>query len=128
MERIKAFFVGDRTPAYSDKLPTQLLLTCRTLVGGYLYYITYGIRDGIVNPESQKMQIALIVAAIVFLIFGFIFMYASLRNLVIGRYVGGKLDLGDRPSGVADEDEAIVGAISGTEDEPELVVEETEEE
>ena len=98
MSKIKAFFMGDRTPEYSDKLPTQLLLTCRTLVGGYLYYIAYGLIDGIVNPESSKMQIALIAAVVVFLIFGFIFMYASLRNLVLGRYVGGKLDLGDRPS------------------------------
>ena len=119
MERIKAFFMGNRTPEYSDKLPTQLLLTCRTLVGGYLYYITYGIKDGILNPESQKMQLALIVAAIVFLVFGFIFMYASLRNLVIGRYVGGKLDLGDRPSGVVDEE--------ASEEKSELVVEEAKE-
>jgi len=116
MDKIKAFFTGDKTPEYSDKLPTQLLLTCRTLVGGYLYYIAYGLKDGIMNPESQKMQMALIAAVIVFLVFGFLFMYASLRNLVLGRYVGGKLDLGERPS--AEEN------ISGAE---EVVTEEIEE-
>lgn len=95
MDKIKQFFLGDREPAYSDKLPTQVLLTCRALVGGYLIYLAMGLTDGIKNPKDTKTLILLIVAVIVFVVFGFFFLYISLRNLIIGRYVGGKLDLGE---------------------------------
>lgn len=98
MDVIKKFFLGNREPAYSDKLPTQLLLGCRALVGGYLYYTIAGLKDGILNPESQRMQIFLIAAAVLFAVFGGLLLYDSLRNFAIGRYVGGKLDLGEKPS------------------------------
>jgi len=102
MEKLKKFFLGDREPAYSNKLPNQLLLSCRALVGGYLYYLAYGLIDGVKTAETTNMRIILIVAIIVFAVFGFIFLYASMRNLIIGRYVGGKLDLGESPNNSLD--------------------------
>lgn len=107
MDKIKQFFLGNRELAYSDKLPNQLLLTCRTLVGGYLFYLAYELKDSVKNGD-EKMRVILIVAIVVFAVFGALFLYDSLRNLIIGRYVGGKLDLGERPEnyldGKTDED------------------------
>ena len=102
MDKIKLFIFGNREPAYTNKLPTQLLLTCRALVGGYLFYLGYGLIDGIKTAETDKMRIILVVALIVFIIFGGLFLYDSVRNLVIGRYAGGKLDLGENPENSLD--------------------------
>jgi len=109
MDKIKEFIYGKREPAYTDKLPNQLLLTCRTLVGGYLFYLAYGLKDSIISPETEiKMRVIYIIVVIVFALFGAAFIYDSVRNLMIGRYVGGKLDLGERPEnyldGKTDED------------------------
>lgn len=95
MGKIKEFFLGNREPAYSNKLPNQLLLTCRALVGGYLIYLAKELLDGINSPDNGSSGVVIIAAIIIFIICGFIFLYASVRNFVIGRYVGGKLDLGE---------------------------------
>lgn len=132
MEKIKLFILGNREPAYSDKLPSQLILTCRALVGGYLIYLAKGLADGLNKSENEKMLPALIIAGVVFVIFGFYFFYVSVRNLVIGRYVGGKLDLGDNPETTLDgrdaddfddvitEDEALEEVVSEQSDDENL--------
>lgn len=106
MDKIKEFFLGNREPAYSNKLPNQLLLTCRALVGGYVIYLAMGLIDGLKDSESEKMVIISTVAIVVFVICGGLFLYDSLRNLVIGRYVGGKLDLGENPEVTLDGKDA----------------------
>jgi len=109
MEIIKKFFIGDRTPAYTNKLPTQILLMCRAIVGGYLLYNDYTIIGNLLHPiegqEKSGLELwTFIIFAIIFAIFGFVLVYATLINYMIGRYVGGKLDLGDEPSGDKDSD------------------------
>lgn len=102
MDKLKLFILGNREPAYSNKLSTQLLLSCRALVGGYLLYLGYGLIEGIQTAETSKMRTIIIVAIIAFFAFGGLFFYDNVRNLMIGRYVGGKLDLGDNPNNALD--------------------------
>lgn len=129
MDKIKEFFLGNREPAYSNKLPNQLLLTCRALVGGYLIYLAKGLIDELKNAESEKMVIISTVAIVIFVICGGLFLYDSLRNLIIGRYVGGKLDLGENPEVTLDGKDAEDFDDIVTEDEAieEYAAEEAEE-
>ena len=98
MDKIKKFIYGNREPAYSDRLPTQLLLICRALVGGYVIYLASGVVQGLSNTKSTKEFALFLGAVIIFVVFGVIFIFDSARNYYIGRYVGGKLDLGEKPS------------------------------
>lgn len=125
MDKIKEFFIGNRTPAYTDKLPTKLLLGCRAIVGGYLAYTVYGLMESYMNPEITEDKTYLIVFSVIFSIAAFILLYMSARDFMIGRYMGGSLDLGERPEGEETEEEvveeaeeeAVVDAISGIEEE-----------
>lgn len=129
MEKIKKFFLGDREPAYSNKLPNQMVLSCRALVGGYLLYLSKGLADDIIKKASEKMPVLLAASTAVFALVGAVLLYDCIRNFVIGRYVGGKLDLGENPEVTLDgkdaedfdeiitEDEALEESVTGEEDE-----------
>lgn len=103
----KTFFMGDRTPAYSNKLPGQFVLTARLIVGGYVLYLAYGLKDAVINAENSFKAGGFLIAIICFVICGGYFTYASLRDYVIGRFVGGKLDLGDEPEDDIKNNEVI---------------------
>jgi len=94
---LNKFFTGDRTPTYKEKLSTQLALTCRVIVGGYLLYLAYGLKDSVMNAEYAFRSIMFLIALLLFALAGAYFTYTSARDLLIGRYVGGKLDLGEEP-------------------------------
>lgn len=97
MEKIKEFIFGNREPAYSNRLPTQILLAIRVLVGGYILYLAKGLLDGRKDAESFRMLVIVTIAIVVFCVFGVLLIYDAARNYIIGRYVGGKLDLGEMP-------------------------------
>lgn len=125
MDKIKLFIFGNREPAYTNKLPNQISLGCRAIVGAYLLYLAKGLLDGLSTSESANMRIIVIVAMTLFTVCGVIFLYDALRNYVIGRYPGGKLDLGEDPDNFLDgkdsedyddvitEDEALEEYASG---------------
>ena len=127
VDKIKLFFLGNREPAYTDKLPNQISLGCRAIVGAYLLYLAKGLVDGYKTSSSSNMQIIVLAAIILFSICGAAFLYDGLRNYVIGRYPGGKLDLGESPENFLDgtdsddyddvvtEDEALEEYASGKE-------------
>lgn len=93
MDKVIQFFLGNREPAHKDKLGTQLSLMARLLVGGYVFYLGYGLRDAVSTADGMGKAILFICIIAVFSIAGGILAYISLRDLIIGRYVGGKLDL-----------------------------------
>lgn len=125
MDKIKLFIFGNREPAYTNKLPNQIALGCRAVVGAYLIYLAKGLKDGFKTAASTNMRIIILVAMILFAVCGGIFLYDALRNYVIGRYPGGKLDLGEDPDNFLDgkdaedyddvitEDEALEEYASG---------------
>ena len=110
MEKIKLFIFGNREPAYTNKLPNQLSLGCRAVVGAYLIYLAKGlIKDLAKNttaPYSTNMKAILIAAIVIFIVSGALLLYDALRNFVIGRYPGGKLDLGENPDNALDAKDA----------------------
>lgn len=110
MEKIKLFIFGNREPAYTNKLPNQLSLGCRAIVGVYLIYLAKGlIKDLAKNttaPYSTNMKAILIAAIVIFIVSGALLLYDALRNFVIGRYPGGKLDLGENPDNALDAKDA----------------------
>lgn len=93
MDKIKKFFLGNREMANSDKLPTQLALMARALVGGYVVYLGKGLVDAVKTADTVAKQYLFAFIVVVFCLFGGILLYVSLRDLVIGRHVEGKLDL-----------------------------------
>ncbi|MDO4188927.1 MAG: hypothetical protein Q4D29_08030 [Lachnospiraceae bacterium] len=102
MEKIKLFIFGNREPAYTNKLPNQLSLGCRAIVGAYLLYLAKGLVDDFSTVKTSNMQIIITIAIVLFSVCGFLFLYDALRNYVIGRYPGGKLDLGENPDNALD--------------------------
>lgn len=94
---LNKFLKGDRTPVYSDNLTNQLALTCRLIVGGYLLYLAYGLVESAINADEMFRLVMFAAAIVCFVLAGGYFAYSSARDLLIGRYVGGKLDLGERP-------------------------------
>lgn len=102
MEKIKLFIFGNREPAYTNKLPNQLALGCRAIVGAYLLYLAKGLINDFNTSNSSNMQMIMIGAIILFSVCGFLFLYDAIRNYVIGRYPGGKLDLGESPDNFLD--------------------------
>ncbi len=67
--------------------PTQMLLTIRALVGGYLLYLTYGL----ITSEDAKSPM-IYVAIAVFLIAGILLIAFSIKRYIKGEYEGGKSD------------------------------------
>ena len=102
MEKIKLFIFGNKEPAYTNKLPNQLSLGCRAIVGAYLIYLAKGLIDDYKTSNPSNMQIIVTIAIVLFIVCGFLFLYDALRNFVIGRYPGGKLDLGENPDNFLD--------------------------
>ena len=116
MNKIKEFFLGNRTPAYANRLANQFSLTCRVLVGGYVAYLGMGLRDAIKNAETATNRIVFIAALVFFTVVGALLVYCAVRDLIIGRYVGGKLDLGDEEEDIFEEpDDKIDGEIDAIE-------------
>lgn len=106
MEKIKLFIFGNREPVYTNKLPNQLALGCRAIVGAYLIYLAKGLLKDYAKSSSTNMRVIVILAIVLFTVCGFIFLYDALRNFVIGRYPGGKLDLGENPDNALDAKDA----------------------
>lgn len=102
MEKVIQFFTGDKTPVHTDKLRTQLAIIARILVGGYVVYLGYGLKDAVKNAMATGEGVWFIVAFIVFIVAGGLLCYSGLRDYAIGRYVGGKLDLGSENEEVVD--------------------------
>jgi len=72
-------------------LPTQGILICRILVGGYLAYLSNSLYKE--RVESSMSPVALWSFIIVFTLIGLYLIVASAINLVKGRYKGGPLDV-----------------------------------
>lgn len=71
----------------SKYLNTQVVLTIRVIVGGYLVYIAYGLFT------SETRTLPLTFAAVFFAIVGAVIAVWSLKHLVLGEYQGGKADV-----------------------------------
>lgn len=106
MEKIKLFIFGNREPAYTNKLPNQLSLGCRAIVGAYLIYLAKGLIKDFNSASSSAIPAIMIAAIVLFVVCGFLFLYDALRNFAIGRYPGGKLDLGENPDNSLDAKDA----------------------
>lgn len=111
MNFLKLLFFGDRTPAYSNELPAQFRLMARLIVGAYVLYLAYGLKDAVKNAENSFKAGGFTIAIVCFAICGGYLLYTSLRDYAIGRYVGGKLDLGENPADITADDEAIASNV-----------------
>ena len=67
--------------------PTQLSLTIRVIVGGYVLYNMYGILK-----TFSEHDLWLNILAVVLSVVGLVLIVLSLKNLVKGEYEGGKAD------------------------------------
>lgn len=76
----------------NSNLPNQTGLTIRVIVAGYLVYLGYSI----ITSGDEKSWL-LWASAVFFCIFGVVFCLLSLKDLVTGRYQGGKLDPEENP-------------------------------
>lgn len=76
----------------TDKnLPSQISLTARVLVGGYLLYISYSLADSFINgQDAHKYMLGAFI--VFFTIAGMLLIIFSGRDLVRGKYVNGKMD------------------------------------
>lgn len=114
MDKIKEFFLGNREMAKTEKLQTQLVLMARLLVGGYVVYLGKGLVDAVKTADTPAKQALFALVVTVFCVVGGILVYISIRDLAIGRYVGGKLDIGESE----DEDSVVdVDKIDSTNEE-----------
>ena len=72
-------------------LPSQLSLTARVLVGGYLLYISYSLMDSFINSQdAHKYMLGAFI--VLFVIAGILLIIFSGRDLVRGKYINGKMD------------------------------------
>lgn len=75
----------------TNQLPTKAMLVIRILVGIYLYYLVFQLRNAFVPPIATE-NIPIIIASVAFVIFGAIVIIFSIRDLSSGRFQGGALD------------------------------------
>lgn len=89
-------------------MPTKLMLTIRLVIGVYLFYLVYDIRDSIFSSEGNLF---FIIIAILFIVCGGIIVVFSAKDLLSGRYLGGPLDpdrdASDTESGADTVEDAI---------------------
>lgn len=84
---------GNRKPR---GLTTKTMLICRIAVGGYLLYLSYGLISDMTKKSSQVSRgeyIAFLIAALLFVAVGILFIFRSLRSLRKGEYIGGEADI-----------------------------------
>ncbi len=81
----------DQTQKKSVKLPTKVTLTIRVLVGGYLLYTAYSLREAIQTSVGRE-HIFFLLFTVLFVLCGVFLVLHSGRELLRGRYVGGALD------------------------------------
>lgn len=80
----------------TSKLPTQLTLTVRALVGGYLLYTDYQLIGSLTNPDNTPQnKVFFGVAMFVFLVVGVFLLGLSAKYYKEGRYQGGAMDAGE---------------------------------
>lgn len=76
-------------------LTTKTMLICRIAVGGYLIYLSYGLISDMMKKSAQVSQgeyIAFVIAALLFVVVGILFIFQSLQSLRKGEYQGGEAD------------------------------------
>lgn len=74
------------------RLPTQFMLLAKALIGGYLIYMAWQLFQNILGgKESQPVFLGCFL--ILFAIAGAGIMVSSLKDLLQGRYAGGRLDV-----------------------------------
>ena len=104
----------------TSKLPTQLTLTVRALVGGYLLYTDYQLIGSLTNPDNTPQnKVFFGVAMLVFLVVGVFLLGLSAKYYKEGRYQGGAMDAGEDDENIS----TIDGEEKKSEDTPEIVVE-----
>ena len=67
--------------------PTQVVLTIRTIVGGYLVYLAYQI-----ITSGSKISAWMWAPVILFIIAGAALVVMSVKHFICGEYEGGKKD------------------------------------
>ncbi len=80
-------------------LTTKTMLICRIAVGGYLIYLSYGLISDMMKKSAQVSQgeyIAFVIAALLFVVVGVLFIFRSLQSLRKGEYQGGEADTSSR--------------------------------
>lgn len=92
-------------------MPTKIMLTIRLIVGGYLIYLAYDIRESVFSPDGN---IVFIIAAIIFIVCGGIIVAFSARDLLTGRYLGGPLDTSEQEETTSTSDVDETASISDT--------------
>ena len=75
----------------SRKLPTRIMLSIRIILGGYLMYLAYGLRESFVLPIAKE-NIIFIIAAVAFVIVGILIIFFSISDLKNGKFQGGEMD------------------------------------
>ncbi len=70
---------------------TSMMLIIRIAVGGYLEYLAFSLKDSIEMPVNSS-NLLIVIATVVFLIAGLLFIIFPLRDLLQGRYEGGVND------------------------------------
>ena len=84
------FITPDENGKYSSKkIPNRLMLTMRIVIGVYLYYLIFQLRESFLNPYEN---IFIILACIAFAIAATLVIISSLSKLNRGYYQGGALD------------------------------------
>ncbi len=67
--------------------PTQVVLTIRTIVGGYLVYLAYQI-----ITSGNEISTWMWAAVILFIVAGAALVVMSVKHFICGEYEGGKKD------------------------------------
>lgn len=85
--------MNETTNKTEKKLPTQMMLIVRVLVGVYLYYTVYSlISGGGIAAAEGGNKIFFVLATILFVVAGAFLIVKSAKDLLAGNYEGGKLD------------------------------------
>ncbi len=68
--------------------PTQVVLTIRTIVGAYVFYLAYQI-----VTSGDEISIPMWAAVVLFLVAGAGLVIMSVKHFICGEYEGGKKDV-----------------------------------
>lgn len=78
----------EEEPEKKTNYPTQMALTIRAIVGGYVVYLAYQI-----ITSKNALTVPMWIAAGVFIVAGIGLVILSIKHYICGEYEGGKKDI-----------------------------------
>ena len=87
-EIIETVEEAETEPEKKSNYPTQVALTIRAIVGGYVVYLAYQI-----ITSKNALTVPMWIAAGVFIVAGIALVVMSVKHYICGEYEGGKKDI-----------------------------------